>query len=361
MGRGRRLRGLPGHNLGDDASKDDGSELAKQCFEMNAHELNPLFHKAYDIFRKHFSNLIHFYIPSMVHYETSFYTASHSHHFPGISVTGRFCALKCKHCNGQLLESMIPATTPEELLKVCTEIKNRSGTGCLISGGSLSSGSVPLMNFIRTIKRVRQELALQTVVHTGLVDASLAKGLAETSVDAAMLDIIGSNDTIREIYHLDEDMHSFDRSLSLLEENHIPTVPHIVIGLHYGKLKGERQALEMVSKHNPAAVVLVAFTPLSNTQMEYVSPVSPLDLARVVLASRLLMPETPLLLGCARPRGQHKVETDILAIKAGVNGIAYPSEDAYEFAEKLGLRIKFHEKCCSLLWRDLALETVAQA
>ena len=357
MVRGRRLRGLTGHNLGEDASKDDRPELAKQCFEMNAHDLNPLFHKAYDISRKHFSNLIHFYIPSMVHYETSFYTASHSHQFPAISVTGRFCALKCKHCNGQLLGSMIPATGPEELLRVCTEIKNQSGTGCLISGGSLSSGRVPLGKFIQTIKRVKQELGLETVVHTGLVDVSLARSLAGTGIDAAMIDIIGSNDTIREIYHLNDDVRSFDRSLSLLEENSIPTVPHIVIGIHYGKLKGEKQALEIVSKHNPAAVVLVAFTPLRNTKMEHVSPALPLDIARVVLASRLLMPQTPLLLGCARPRGQHKAETDILAIRAGVNGIAYPSEDAYELAEKWGLRIKFHEKCCSLVWRDLAVET----
>jgi len=301
--------------------------------------------------------LIHFYVPSMVHYETSFYQATKANSFPGISVTGKFCALNCKHCNGQLLESMIAATTPEELFRVCAKIKDQAGTGCLVSGGSLSSGAVPLMKFIRTIKRVKQELGLDTVVHTGLVDRSLARALAHADIDAAMIDVIGSNDTLREIYHLNEDVRSFDRSLSLLEENCVPTVPHIVIGIHYGKLKGEKQALEMVSKHNPAAVVLVAFTPLSNTKMEHVSPTVPTDVARVVLASRFLMPETPLVLGCARPRGQYKAETDALAIRAGVNGIAYPSEDAYEFAGKLGLRIKFHEKCCSLLWRDIAVHT----
>jgi len=109
----------------------------------------------------------------------------------------------------------------------------------------------------------------------------------------------------------------------------------------------------MISKHDRAAVVVVALTPLSNTRMEHTPPPSPLDVARVISASRLLMPDTPLLLGCARPRGEHRAETDILAIKAGVNGIAYPTEEAYEFAARLRLSVRFHEKCCSPVWRDL--------
>jgi hypothetical protein len=63
------------------------------------------------------------------------------------------------------------------------------------------------------------------------------------------------------------------------------------------------------------------------------------------------MPDIPLLLGCARPRGQHKIETDILAIKAGVNGIAYPSEEVCDFARELGLGFEFHQQCCSLMWQ----------
>lgn len=357
MGRGLGLRRFRGRSLEDVASTDGRREVLRQCFGGNAHSLNGLFSEAYDLSRKHFSNLIHFYMPGMVRYETSFYRANGSHQFPGISVTGRFCHLECDHCNGQLLETMIPATTPMELLSVCTEIKNQGGTGCLISGGCLNDGKVPLMKFVPTIKRVNRDLGLRTVIHTGLVDASVAKALANAGIAAAMIDIIGSNDTVREVYHLNDDVRSFDRSLSLLDENGIPTVPHVVVGIHYGELKGEKTALEMISKHNRAAVVVVALTPLSNTEMEHASPPLPVDVARVVLASRLLMPETPLLLGCARPRGQHKVETDILAIKAGVNGIAYPSEEAHAFAKKLGLSVRLHEKCCSLLWQDLAPQT----
>lgn len=355
MVRGVGLSALANGHLEDAASKDGKSELAKRCFEQDADDLKSLFHRAYHVSRNHFSNMIHFYVPSMVHYETLFYQAANYQKFPAISVTGKSCHLDCEHCKGKILESMIPATTPEELLKACIKIRNQGGTGCLISGGSLTNGSVPLMKFIPTIRRVKQDLGLQTVIHTGLVGASLAKALANIGIDAAMIDVIGSNDTLKEICHLDGDIGSFDRSLSLLEENSIPTVPHIIVGMHYGKLKGEKAALEMISRYNPAAVVVVALMPLSDTEMEHVSPPRPLDVARVVLASRLVMPKVPLLLGCARPRGQHKVRTDILAIKAGVNGVAYPSEEACEFAEKLGLSTKFHEKCCSLIWQDPSL------
>lgn len=332
--------------------KGDGKELLEQCFTKNGSGLNELFQKAYDVSREHFSNSIHFYIPGMVHYETSFYQPMEAH-FPGISVTGRFCHLNCEHCSGKLLESMIPATTPQELFEVCRRIKNQGSIGCLISGGSLSNGKVPLKEFIPAISQVKQALGLQVVVHTGLIDASLAEALADANIDGAMIDIIGSNNTMKEVYHLDEDVSSFDHSLSLLEDNGIPTVPHIVVGIHFGKLKGEKKAIEIISRHNPAAVVIVAFTPLGNTKMEYASPPSPLEIARVVLASKLMMPEKPILLGCARPRGLDKVETDILAMKAGVNGIAYPSEEAHEYAKKLGLNVKLHEKCCSLIWKDM--------
>ncbi len=351
------MQRLPQRHL-EDANPEDGQcGILEQCFKQNGHSLNKLFEEAYNLSRRNFLKRIHFYVPGMVHYETSFYQATDTQQFPGISVTGSYCYLNCKHCKGKLLESMIPATTPEELFEVCTKIKRSGGTGCLISGGSLSDGSVPLMKFIPAIKRVKQDLGLLIVIHTGLVDASLAKALADTDIDAAMIDIIGSNDTIKEVCHLSGNIHSFDRSLTLLEQNDIPTVPHIVVGIHYGKLRGEKVAVEIVSRHHPVAIVIVALTPLDHTQMGCTEPPSPVEIARVLLALRLLMPQTPLMLGCARPRGVHKVETDILAIKAGVNGIAYPSEEAYELAKRLGLSIKVHEKCCSLLWQDRTVET----
>ncbi len=329
------------------------TEPLDQLIKYSSNELEPFFDKAFKLSRNHFSDDIYFSMPGMVHFDTPFYKATDPLRFPAISVTGDSCHLKCEHCKGKLLETMIPATTPQQLLDVCVKIKAKGGTGCLISGGSLKDGSVPLTNFIPYIRRIKRELGLTVVVHTGLIYPKLAEELAQAEIDAAMIDIIGSNETIRSIYHLDVTTDAFDYSLTLLEKNHIPIVPHIVVGIHYGRLKGEGDALKIVSNHHPAAVIIVAFKPLEFTSMENFTPSSPMDIARVILASRLMMADTPILLGCARPLGEHKSETDILAIKAGVNGIAYPSEAGYNYARKIGLHVRFSEECCALMYRDL--------
>lgn len=328
------------------------AELLDQCFDAPLTELEPLFEEAFKLSRARFSNRIHFYLPGMVHFDTPFYKASNQYRFPSVSITGSKCQLQCEHCKAKLLETMIPAVTPKRLYEVCSRIREEGGSGCLISGGSQKDGAVPLMEFIPMMKRIKRELELDLVVHTGVVSPELADALAGVGVDAAMLDVIGSNDTIKSVYHLDLTVGDLDRSLSLLEQSDIPIVPHLVVGLQYGRIEGERRALQIISKHRLGALVVVAFMPLEQTPMEHVAPSSPLDIARVILASRFTMPDTPLLLGCARPRGEHKSETDTLAIRAGVNGIAYPSREGYDFAREKGLTINFSEECCALMYRD---------
>jgi uncharacterized radical SAM superfamily protein len=65
-----------------------------------------------------------------------------------------------------------------------------------------------------------------------------------------------------------------------------------------------------------------------------------------------MFPQTPLVLGCVRPKGKHRTETDILALKAGVNGIAFPSEDAIKYAEQQGYTITFSSHCCAQIYID---------
>jgi uncharacterized radical SAM superfamily protein len=83
-------------------------------------------------------------------------------------------------------------------------------------------------------------------------------------------------------------------------------------------------------------------------------PPSPIKVAKVILAARILMPNIPLLLGCASPRGLYKIYLNAFSIKAGVNGIAYPSDEAYGLADKLKLKVKTFNECCSLLWKELS-------
>jgi len=334
-------------------SSEIKKELLDRCFNSPFHKLRPLLNEAFETTRTHFSNVIYFFMPGMVHFDPSFYRATDPYRFPAISVTGGRCRLNCEHCEGKILGSMIPATTPESLMEVCAKIKEEGGKGCLISGGSLRDGSVPLICFVPAIKRVKRELGLDIVVHTGIVYPELAAALAKADIDAAMIDVLGSNETVRSVYHLDLSVEAFDRSLSLLEQHEISLVPHVVVGIHYGKLRGEGRALEIISKYRPKAVIIVALMPLEQTPMECVTPSSPFDITRVILAARFMMPKAPLILGCARPGGEHKAKTDVLAIKAGVSGIAYPSEEGYSFAKKAGLDVRFSEECCALIYRDL--------
>jgi uncharacterized radical SAM superfamily protein len=287
-----------------------------------------------------------------MYYKTDYYCSS-SEDFPTVSITGSGCALKCKHCGGIVLNTMYSAVTPEELLNTCATLKEKGAKGCLISGGCLPNGTVPLSGFMTTIAKIKKQLGLTVFVHTGIVDFTTANALKKAGVDAALIDIIGSNETIREIYNLDITVKDYADSLRALAAAEMPFVPHVVVGLHYGKLKGEWKALELISKYTPSALVVIAFMPIRNTEMEKVKPPRPQDIARVLAAGRLLFPDTPLVLGCMRPRDEQRCETEILAIKAGVDAIAFPTEQAVRFAESQKLKVSFSSYCCSQIYVDI--------
>jgi uncharacterized radical SAM superfamily protein len=301
---------------------------------------------------KAFGKKIRFYAPSFMYYKTSHFCSSPAA-FPSISITGSFCSLKCKHCGGKVLNTMLSALTPKQLVEVCSEIKRKGGIGCLISGGCLPNGSVPLGKFVDAIAEVKHKLGLTVVVHTGVVGLDMAKRLKEAGVDAALIDIIGSDETIREIYQLNVKVSDYEKSLAALQQSGLAFVPHVLVGLHYGQLKGEFQALKMIAKYSPSAVIIIALMSIHGTVMQKVTPPSPMDIARVLVAARFSLPKTPLVLGCMRPKGKHRAETDKLAVKAGVNAIAFPDPHAIEAAESLGLETVFSSLCCSQVFEDL--------
>jgi len=303
-----------------------------------------------------FGKRIHFYAPSFIRYENRFYQAP-ALAFPSISITGDACSIGCKHCRGKVLETMIPAKTPLELLEVCKELAAKGCRGCLISGGCLPDGSVPLEPFIEAISRVKHEMGFTIAVHTGIIRPQVARKLAEAGVDVALIDIIGSDETIKEIYRLDITTRDYEDSLKALEESKMAFVPHVIVGLHYGKLLGELEALNMISRHEPNGVVIIALIPIKGTPMEDSRPPKPTDIAHVLAEARLKMTRTPIALGCMRPIGAHRVATDVLAVGTGVNAIAFPTEEAVQRAKALGLDLSFSPLCCSQIYEDFRLGT----
>jgi uncharacterized radical SAM superfamily protein len=109
----------------------------------------------------------------------------------------------------------------------------------------------------------------------------------------------------------------------------------------------------MIRDHGPSALVIIAFMPLHGTEMEKNRPPKPVDIARVIASARLMFSKTPMALGCMRPKGEHRVETDIMAIKAGVDAVAFPTEEAIKFAQQSGKTATFSPLCCSQIYIDL--------
>ena len=296
---------------------------------------------------------IQFYAPGLKRWESSEWKPKRANRFLPVSVTGTACALQCDHCRTKVLEGMITLGSERDLFATAKRLRERGTDGVLVSGGSQKHGGVPLLPHVDAIRRVREELGMRVVVHSGVVSPQLAEGLAAAGVDAVMLDIIGAQETIRDVYHLDLTPADFDRSLALLAERDLRTIPHIVLGLHYGRLLGERDALEMIANYPVSTLILVVLTPLVGTPMGHLPPPPIRDVTDFFATARARMPETRVNLGCGRPMGEMKVALDRAAIDHGLNGIAYPAEGMVAYARERGLEPAFHEYCCSLTWAEL--------
>jgi len=140
-------------------------------------------------------------------------------------------------------------------------------------------------------------------------------------------------------------------------------VPHIVIGLHYGRLLGEWNALEMIRRHRPAALVLVVSMPFYAAETRPFAVPGAREVGRFFMDARAALPDIPVLLGCARPPGRAKVEIDAYAVMAGLSGIAHPSDGTVALAARLGRSVRVTPTCCSIAVGDevLALDDGAGA
>jgi uncharacterized radical SAM superfamily protein len=299
---------------------------------------------------------IRFYAPGFARYKTKHYCSLPTG-FPTISITGASCRLNCRHCGGKVLETMRPALSPKELFELCSRLKKDGAQGCLVSGGCLTDGSVPLEGFISVLQRIRQELGLTVFVHTGVINLETAIALKNAGVDAALMDVIGSAETIRKIYNLNVTVQDYADSLKALNNAGLNFVPHVIVGLNDGKLDGELEALRMIRKVKPSALVIIAFMPIHGTLMAKTPPPKPGDIAKVSLIARLMFSEIPLILGCMRPKDASRGLIDILALKAGVDAVAFPSEEVIKYAQEKGYTTSFSSYCCAQMYMDVAGET----
>ncbi|MGC8469364.1 MAG: radical SAM protein [Acetobacteraceae bacterium] len=299
---------------------------------------------------------LRFYTPSFRAYESEELKGCGKSAFPAFSITGGACALQCDHCQAQILGPMIPAPSPAALdRKVRDLITLRDLGGFLLSGGSNRRNEVPYERYFPVIEGLKRDFPrLRIALHTALTDARRARLMEAAGVDVALMDVIGAEETIREVYHLDRPVADYEATLAALCATGMEVVPHIILGLHYGHMRGETRALDIVAAHPVAALVLVVVMPFYAPPERPFRTPAPDEVAEIFLAARRRLRHAPVQLGCARPAGTHKRMTDAYAVMAGLDGIAYPAPGIVALARAIGRPVMEEHACCAVALEGLS-------
>ena len=304
---------------------------------LESKDLEPFFNLAEEITRKNFGNILKIYNPT--------------NRFPAISITGTECALECEHCNKKYLKGMKQVLENKDLEQFLLKLSKNNGVGALISGGSKLDGSVPLLGFLDTIKKVKRETNLIINTHTGLLSKETAKKLADANVDIISFDINMDEEVVRNIYHLDMELTEYKRAIELLRKYKLNVVPHICVGLYYGKLNKELESIKFIKeiKINPSIIVVIVLIPPKDSKIKFETP-KPEDIAKIITILRFTFPKTEISLGCMRPRGKIKTDIEKSAIKAGITRIEIPSKDTLKWLKNYNSKIqfKFFSACCAI-------------
>jgi hypothetical protein len=244
---------------------------------------------------------------------------------------------------------MQQAGSVASLKKLAASLSQNGVSGLVLSGGTLKDGSVPVYEFAEVLKQIKEETGLKMNAHTGVLSEAQAKSFS-LFLDAALTDVVGDAETVKEVLGLDLGPEDYRRTLSFLRKAGVKNLsPHIIVGLDHGRIRGELAALDILQEFSPENIVIVVLIPTKGTEMENISPPNIDDVSKIISIARLMYPKTNISLSCVRPGGRYRLQLDAEAIRSGVNKVAVPSKGAYKVAEELGLRIEEikESRCCS--------------
>jgi uncharacterized radical SAM superfamily protein len=317
-------------------SKNASWEDYSIFFNLEDSNLEDFFLLARKLTSKHFGNNLKIFIPDKK--------------FPAISLTGSECALHCAHCNEKYLGGMRPILNNLDLETFLIDHAKNGGVGVLLSGGCDPDGSVPLLNFLDTVKKVKDQTNLIINTHTGLLNEETAQKLADANVDIVSFDINMDEEIVKEIYHLDKDLNEYKRAVDLFKKYKLNLVPHICVGLYYGKLHKELESLKFIKEAgiDPNLIVIIALIPPKNSLL--FERADPNDIAKVIAVIRFLFPKTEISLGCMRPRGDIKIEVEKQAINSGITRIEIPSKSTLQWLKKIKpeIELRYYSACCAI-------------
>ena len=190
-----------------------------------------------------------------------------------VSVTGDWCALRCKHCNAVYLEHMVRVDD----MKAFAE---RGRKTFLISGGMTKEGVIPFKSRVEILRDLKREYNLRYNFHIGF--PKTPPECVDDLADVISADFFSSSDVLREVYGIDRRPEEI---LSVLLSFSKPVVPHITVGIMCGELSHEFESLRILSKHFDR-VVLNVFIPTPRTAFERCPPPSIEDVRRVFEEAR---------------------------------------------------------------------------
>jgi uncharacterized radical SAM superfamily protein len=254
-----------------------------------------------------------------------------------ISVTGDFCPLSCAHCKGHYLRSM------SNIFGITNE-KQNGFTSVLVSGGCDLEGAVPLKDHLDLLERLSKNH--KVIAHTGLLNEEDIS-LVSPFLAAASFNMVGDDSTIKDVYKLDKTTDDFLDSFCVLNKK-VTTYPHITIGLHAGRVKGEYRAIDLLSELKIQAIVLNVLIPTRDTEYENLDPPSLSDVRDVISYAKNRMNGRRVYLGCMRPGGIYRERLDEFCLQSEIDRIVMPSKSARALAKNLDLRIMESKECCVL-------------
>lgn len=264
-------------------------------------------------------------------------------HFVPVSLSGASCRLQCRHCRGHYLKGMTAVTSSHELQQLSEKIERNGGTGILISSGSDSWGHIlNLDGMLNAIRQIKTRGTLIVAIHPGLVSEQMAAELSN-SCHVAFADIMGDDATVRQVIGTGS-VAEYAANIHRLTEGGIPVTPHLTVGLHYGKIRGEYQALAALESMPIRKIVINIICPTPGT--EFAGSSIPNSKTLKDIFTQCIERGWHPVLGCMRPRGRQDFEQ--AAIDAGVTDIALPSKTLRLSLQEKGVNIQTLHACCGV-------------
>lgn len=244
---------------------------------------------------------------------------------------------------------------PEDLYEFCKSLDEEGGCGILLSGGYNEDGYVPIEPYLETISQVKEGTDLFLSAHVGLPPEKLVRKIGNARIDKVDFDFVDDEATIKNRISPGLSREKYRETLEALLAEIPHVAPHVILGLSGRRLVKETKAVDYLSSYEFSALVLLVQVTPSGWEPKIPDPER---IRRFMAQTKLNFPETPLSLGCMRPKRKNRVEIEKAAVEAGIDQAVLPSEKTKEKAEDLGLKVKEVGSCCSIpeeiveRWKD---------